>query len=119
MMLKLLQRQVAEKLGVDKSSLANWENSRTKPGVEYMPAIIRFLGYNTLPPGDSWSERLIQGRTALGLSQKESAKRIGIDQSTLARWERDERQPEGNFAARAQRFLTMEDKFSSHALRTA
>jgi len=33
----------------------------------------------------------------LGLSQKESAKRLGIDPSTLARWERGEREPAGGF----------------------
>ena len=50
--MKLLQRQVAEQLSVDKASIANWEGNRRKPGVEYMPAIIRFLGYNPLPPPD-------------------------------------------------------------------
>jgi Helix-turn-helix len=32
--LKLLQRQVAEQLGVDKTSIYNWETNRTKPGLE-------------------------------------------------------------------------------------
>jgi site-specific DNA recombinase len=56
--LKLLQRQVAEQLGVDKTSIYNWETNRTEPGIHYMPAIIRFLGYNPLPPSDGWPERL-------------------------------------------------------------
>ncbi len=51
--LKLLQRQVAEQIGVDKTSITNWESNRTKPGLVYMPAIIRFLGYNPLPPATS------------------------------------------------------------------
>jgi site-specific DNA recombinase len=105
LVLKLLQRQVAEQLGVDKASVANWEGNRTKPGVEYMPAIIRFLGYNPLPPADSWADRLIQSRTILGLSQKESAAQIGVDQGTLARWERGEREPVGPFEARVLRFV--------------
>jgi transcriptional regulator with XRE-family HTH domain len=70
-----------------------------------MPAILRFLGYNPLPPGRTWAERLVNARTALGLSQKESAQKIGVDQGTLARWERGEREPTGGFAARATRFL--------------
>jgi DNA-binding transcriptional regulator YiaG len=67
-----------------------------------MPAIICFLGYNPLPPSDGW---LVRGRRVFGLSQKEAARRIGVDQCTLARWERGERKPTGPFAARAERFL--------------
>lgn len=105
LVLKLLQRQVAKQLGVDEASVYNWENNRSKPGVAYMPAIIRFLGYNPLPPPNGWANRLVQWRTVLGLSQKESAKRMGVDASTLARWERGEREPTGKFAARASRIL--------------
>ena len=36
-------------------------------------------------------ERLVRRRTSLGLSQKEAAKRLGVDPGTLARWERGER----------------------------
>jgi transcriptional regulator with XRE-family HTH domain len=72
-----------------------------------MPAIIRFLGYNPLPPAQGWAGRLVQCRTALGLSQKDAAERIGVDQGTLAKWERAEREPQGKFAARALRFLGM------------
>jgi site-specific DNA recombinase len=105
LVLKLLQNQVAEQIGVDKASIANWEHDRSKPGVEYMPAIIRFLGYNPLPPKEDWASRLVQCRTVLGLTQKESAHRMGVDPSTLAKWERGERVPAGEFAARAERFL--------------
>jgi site-specific DNA recombinase len=114
--LKLLQRQVAGQLGVDKSSIHNWETNRTKPGLVFIPAIIRFLGYNPFPPPDGWPDRLVQCRTILGLSQKESAKRIGVDQSTLARWEQGEREPTGAFAARALQFLAV---VSPTAARTA
>jgi transcriptional regulator with XRE-family HTH domain len=103
--LKLLQRDVAEKIGVDKTSIYNWENNRSKPGLEYMPAIIHFLGYNPMPPSDRWSDRLINCRTALGISQKHAAERIDVDQSTLARWERGEREPLGRFARRAASLL--------------
>jgi transcriptional regulator with XRE-family HTH domain len=119
LMLKLLQRQVAEKLGVEKSSVANWEANRTKPSLEYMPAIIRFLGYNPVPPGNAWAERLVQCRTALGITQKEAASQIGVDACTLARWERGEREPIGDFATRATRFLGIVDRPGVEAARTA
>ena len=47
--LKLVHRQVAAQLGVNLSSLRNWEADRSKPTVEFMPAIIRFLGYSCRP----------------------------------------------------------------------
>jgi DNA-binding transcriptional regulator YiaG len=114
--LKLLQRQVSEQLSVDKASTANWEGNRTKPGVEYMPAIIRFLGYNPLPPADGWAERLVQCRTILGLTQNESAARIGVDAGTLARWERGEREPTGAFEARALTFVAEVEATSPSSL---
>jgi transcriptional regulator with XRE-family HTH domain len=120
LVLKLLQRQVAQQLGVDKTSVYNWETNRTKPGLEYMPAIIRFLGYNPFPSPEGWPDRLIQCRTLLGISQKESAVRIGVDPCTLARWERGEREPAGAFATRALRFLAVEEaKWPEAAIRTA
>jgi transcriptional regulator with XRE-family HTH domain len=41
------------------------------------------------------AERLVRQRTSLGLSQKESAIRIGVDPGTLARRERRETRPTG------------------------
>jgi transcriptional regulator with XRE-family HTH domain len=48
---------------------------------------------------------LVQRRTALGLSQKEAAKRMGVDPGTLAKWERGEREPVGRFLEAVERFL--------------
>lgn len=103
--LKLIQRQAAKQLGVNVATIVNWENSLKKPKVKYMPAIIRFLGYNPLPPPKGWADRLVQARVAIGLTQKGAAGRIGVEQCTLARWERGEREPTGAFAAQAHRFL--------------
>ena len=104
--LKLLQRQVAERVGVKEASVWNWEANGARPGFEYMPSIIDFLGYNPLPPANTWAERLVRGRTALGLSQKSFAWKLDVDPSTLARWESGEREPAGSFAARAERLLS-------------
>jgi transcriptional regulator with XRE-family HTH domain len=76
--LKLTQREVATQIGVDASSIHNWETNVSKPSLAYMPAILQFLGYNPVPPGDGWSERLVQSRTGLGLSQKDAARQIGV-----------------------------------------
>jgi transcriptional regulator with XRE-family HTH domain len=75
-----------------------------------MPAIIRFLGYNPLPAGNGWGERLLRRRTTLGLSQEASAKRLGLDPSTLARWERGEREPTGVRLSRVKGFLDEDEE---------
>jgi transcriptional regulator with XRE-family HTH domain len=63
------------------------------------------------------SERLVQRRSVLGFTQKEAAVRIGIDQSTLARWERGQKEPWGKYIALAERFLSGSDRRRSEARR--
>jgi site-specific DNA recombinase len=103
--LKLLQKDVAERLGVCQPSVYNWESNRSQPDIRYMPAVIQFLGYNPLPSVEGFGAQLVQRRTALGLSQKEAAQRLGVDPGTLARWERGERKPEGRFLESVKQFV--------------
>jgi transcriptional regulator with XRE-family HTH domain len=70
-----------------------------------MPAIIRFLGYDPLAEATGWGERLVRRRTTLGMTQKAAAEGLGVDQGTLAKWERGEREPAGAFLARVKGFL--------------
>ena len=56
--LKMLQKDVAEQLGVDETSVFNWEANAAVPEIRYMPAIIRFLGYNPLPAASTLAEQL-------------------------------------------------------------
>ena len=107
--LKMLQREVAEQIGVGETSVFKWEANTVSPGIRYMPAIIRFLGYNPLPPATGWGERLVRHRTSLGMTREEAAKRLGVDSGTLAKWERGEREPTGAFLGRAERFLEDEE----------
>ena len=93
--LKMLQREVAEQIGVVVASICNWEANESQPDFRWIPAVIRFLGYNPLPAAETTPERLVRHRTTLGLSQKETAREIGVDQGTLAPWERGEREPVG------------------------
>ena len=53
-------------------------------------------------------ERLVRHRTTLGMTQKETALEIGVDQGTLARWERGEREPTGALLDRVKWFLTVD-----------
>jgi DNA-binding transcriptional regulator YiaG len=116
----MLQREVAEQIGVCEPSVFNWEANTSQPDCRYMPAIIEFLGYNPLPPGKTWAEWLVLRRATLGLSQAEAALRLGVDQSTLSGWERGAREPAGVYAKRAERFLAdSESAFAPAAARTA
>jgi predicted transcriptional regulator len=64
-----------------------------------------FLGHSPLPEEEDWGKRLVRRRTTLGLSQGVAARQLGVDQGTLAKWERGEREPAGSFLERALRFL--------------
>jgi transcriptional regulator with XRE-family HTH domain len=88
--LRLLQGDVAQRLGVTESCIWNWENNVTTPVFPHWAAIIEFLGYNPLPKIQTLVEQLVQARKIQGLSQKEMAKRLGVDPSTLVRRERGE-----------------------------
>lgn len=43
--LRLLQKDVAEQIGVIEDSITGWENGRSNPQIHFYPAIIAFLGY--------------------------------------------------------------------------
>jgi transcriptional regulator with XRE-family HTH domain len=103
--LRLQQTDVAERIGVHETSVFNWEANTSSPGIQFMPAVITFLGYNPLPAAEGLGGRLARQRTSLGMTQKAAAKCLGVDPSTLARWERGEREPQGVFRERVQGFL--------------
>jgi transcriptional regulator with XRE-family HTH domain len=86
--LGLLQKQVAAQIGVDETTIYNWESNATSPQIHVLPQVMRFLSYNPLPAPESLAGRLLLTRKALGPTQKEMAERLGIDATTLARLER-------------------------------
>jgi len=92
--LKLLQKEVAQKLCVDKTSIYNWENNRTFPFLYRLPKIIEFLGYVPYDAStNTLGEKMNTSRRFLGVTQKELARRLGIDPTTLGQWEKDKSRP--------------------------
>ncbi|MCP4369484.1 MAG: helix-turn-helix domain-containing protein [Deltaproteobacteria bacterium] len=92
--LKLLQKDVAQKLGACEQSICNWEKNLSKPAIKYIPKIVEFLGYvpfDTYPK--SIGEKIVLYRKLYGLSQKLLARQLGIDPSTLREWEMNRKQP--------------------------
>ena len=101
----MLQKELGELIGLTENSVNNWEANTSTPEVRYMPAIIEFLGYNPLAPANTVAEKLVRQRTTQGLTQKQAAELLAIDQGTLARWERGEREPADKFLERVKQFL--------------
>jgi len=86
--LGLFQRDAAEQIGVDPTTIWNWESHKSSPQVHDRPRIIEFLGYDPSPEPSTLAEKLLAARTDNGLTQKEMAKRLGVDPTTLSRLER-------------------------------
>jgi DNA-binding transcriptional regulator YiaG len=61
-----------------------------------IPTIIKFLGYDPVSADAeslSFGQQIVRARQRLELSQKGLARQLGVDPTTLARWERGEREP--------------------------
>ena len=93
--LGLRQKDVAAQLGVTQGTILSWETHQTHPAVIYIPRIIAFLGYNPYPEPQTFGERIVAKRRQLGLSRKQTAKLLGMDEGSLAHWEKGQRQPTG------------------------
>jgi transcriptional regulator with XRE-family HTH domain len=88
--LGLLQREVANRIGVDHSTVTNWEKDNTVPAIRSYPRIIKFLGYEPdLMAPEGLALSIKSKRRALGLSQRRLAKLLNIDEGTVRRRERD------------------------------
>ena len=98
-------KQVAKLLGCHATSVANWELGRRLPGVRQLSKLIEFLGYDARPEAEGIGEQLKRKRTAMGLSVASTAKQIGVDAGSLARWESGRRRPVGKHVAKVYAFL--------------
>lgn len=104
--LGLYQRDVASKIGATACSVWNWEAGLNEPENRFLPAILAFLGYDPRPAGLTLGERLVALRKGKGWSQKTAAGALGVDPTTLARWERNEQAPWGPYVKLVADFLS-------------
>ena len=92
---------------MDTTTVTNWEKNRCRPKLYLIPRIVRFLGYNPFTSAERGviGERIKAWRRLHGLSQKKLAQQLGIDPTTLARWEKDQARPSKRLKTRLCEFL--------------
>jgi transcriptional regulator with XRE-family HTH domain len=92
--LKLTKRQLSLKFHVDDTTIYLWEKNRVRPSLAQIPKIIEFLGRDPFEKEtENLGERIREYRRIHGLTQKKLAEQLGVDQTTLAGWERGEHKP--------------------------
>jgi transcriptional regulator with XRE-family HTH domain len=104
--LNLLQREVAQLLEVNETSVYDWEKHRTDPMVHLIPRITHFLGCT--PPlfiEQTTGQKIVTYRHVRGMSQRSLALKLKVDPGTLGRWERDESFPTGKLKLRLEPFF--------------
>ena len=103
--LGLLQKEAAVQLGVCPETVIHWEKGQTEPEIGLWPAIIRFLGYDPVPPPTTFATRLLAARRRLGLPRKVVALSLGVDDGTLGRWEQGQGNPNPGLRGKAEKML--------------
>lgn len=99
----LTQLEAGRLIGVDESTVWNWERGLTAPNLHAMPGVVRFLDYDPTKPATSAGAAIVQFRRSRGMSQERLAAALGVDAGTLGRWERGVSRPEGSVLGRVQK----------------
>jgi len=84
------QRDAARSIGCRPAALGSWESGRVAPDVRFWPAILAYLGYDPRPEPAGFGGRIRAEREAEGLSDRELARKLGLDPGTVGAWEREE-----------------------------
>ena len=84
--LGLLQREVAEQMGIWTETYANWENGKSEPVAAQFRPVVEFLGYDPTPAARTVAERLQAKRRELGVTFSQVARYLGWDEGTLTRY---------------------------------
>jgi len=109
MELKLLQKDVAKICGVTEDSITNWEKNRSKPKIQFLPRIIKFLGYlpfevdMTTHQGKFKAYRYIKG-----LTHAQLGKIFEVDASTIGGWESGKHAPKQKELKKLEQLLNIQ-----------
>ncbi|MBI5431909.1 MAG: helix-turn-helix transcriptional regulator [Planctomycetes bacterium] len=91
--LGLSQRAMAGELRVHPATILNWERGKTEPGARMLARIIKVLGYHPRLVGSDLPSRIRAAREIRGLTQEQLAEDLGLDPSTVRKWERGRKRP--------------------------
>ena len=75
------------------ATIYNWETGAYQPETRYIPKIYAFLSYCPVKFPKTFGERLRLWRESFGLTQKQLAENVGVDQTTIREWEDDQHKP--------------------------
>ena len=82
--------------------------TRTKPAASDLSRIIKFLGYSPFPEPVSVTDQLLDYRRRHGLGQRALARLLGVDSSTVTRWEAGKRVIQRRSREPVKRLLAMD-----------
>jgi len=66
--LGILQREAAERMGIQRDTYVNWEKDKTRPGASQFRPVVTFFGHDPTPAREILSERLNAKRRQLGVA---------------------------------------------------
>lgn len=91
--LGITQKEAARRIGADQWTIINWERGRTQPAVRFLPAVIRFLGHDPWPTGETIGDRIRGARRRMGLTQAEAGRLAGVSEGTVYDLEHGRQRP--------------------------
>jgi len=71
-----------DRIGVHELTITNWERNATVPAIRYIPAILRFLGYDPTDPQPQYLNALRRAQGARPVAA-EDGREAGVDPATI------------------------------------
>ena len=92
--MNLTKRQLSLNFNVSDITIYLWERNKVQPSLAQIPKIIEFLGRDPFEKETATlGERIREYRRIHGLTRGKLAEHLGVDQTTLAAWEKGEHRP--------------------------
>jgi transcriptional regulator with XRE-family HTH domain len=116
--LKMTQEEVAAKLQTTVCTYRGWERNQRNPSFRYMPSIIEFLGYVPFDMQfEDLGQRIRAYRQILGLRQKDLARQLGVDPTTIRYLEKSKHKPGKRVARELDGFFSSAARILSQRMR--
>ncbi|MBN1549949.1 helix-turn-helix domain-containing protein [bacterium] len=110
----LLQKDLAEIIGVDECTIHNWECSHTSPHPLLIPKMIEFLGYNPSCENTdmdypiylrAFGDHIRKKRFDDGIPQRDLAKQMKVSVDTIRDWEMGRTNPRNDNWEKIEEYL--------------